>query len=128
MSAGFSSAIWPMPERKADFTFLPQSSFVLHKNLLKCLLLALAVVSAPEVRAQDLGPHDMSGSGCVNCHGLTVPTTQIEKKNANLWGNFEEPAYSGENSETTPADVPGATEQNPSSHSEACLVCHDGSI
>jgi hypothetical protein len=85
------------------------------------LVLVLASVSV----AQDLGPHNINGQGCLSCHASNSVEPQISS--AYLWGDFTNTTYPAVDGGTliVGAELNGA---DPSSHSAVCLVCHDGSI
>jgi hypothetical protein len=115
-----------MPERKARFHSCRKPGTVQQKRFPGCLLLIFAVLSAGELlHAEDLGPHDMAGAGCVNCHALTLPTSKTET--VTCWGNFDGDPYATRQVEMLESG-PELSSQTPSSHSEACLICHDGSM
>ena len=115
-----------MPERKSDLHLSKRPNCAQQRRLLGSLLLIFAFLDASQLlHAEDLGPHDIAGAGCITCHALRLPTRKVES--ANLWGNFNQPAYTSGDSET-PMEAHALTDETPSSHSEACLICHDGSM
>ena len=65
--------------------------------------LVFATVSA----AQDLGPHNINGQGCLSCHTSDTPDPSSIGASFNF-GTF--------------------SDQDPSSHSAVCLACHDGKM
>ncbi len=65
--------------------------------------LVLASVSA----AQDLGPHNINGQGCLSCH----TSNTVDPNNVAVSFNFGT-----------------FSEQDPSFHSAVCLSCHDGTL
>jgi hypothetical protein len=69
-------------------------------------LLVTVALSAVTV-AQDLGPHNINGQGCLSCHNSTVVDP------SNVMSSFNFGAF---------------PEQDPTSHSAVCLSCHDGSF
>ena len=88
--------------------------------------LSLTLVLTARVSAQDLGPHNINGQRCLSCHG----TDNVDPGNVAstyLWGDFSTTIYSTSEGGalTVSADL---TDQDPSFHSAACLVCHDGAL
>src|SRR6266516_5191803 len=86
-----------------------------------CSLVLTAVVSA-----QDLGPHDINGQGCLSCH----TTTNVDPSNVAatfLRGSDTGTTYStyGGGTLTVSSTL---TDRDPSFHSAICLACHDGVI
>jgi len=69
-------------------------------------LLVTVVLSAVTV-AQDLGPHNINGQGCLSCHN----SNNVDPKNVGASFNFG-----------------SFDSQDPSFHSAVCLTCHNGSI
>jgi hypothetical protein len=88
-------------------------------------LLLTVVLSAVTV-AQDLGPHNINGQGCLTCH----TSTNVDPANVSAtyrWGQFTQATYSTYNGGSLTVG-PQLTDQDPNFHSAVCLVCHDGSL
>jgi hypothetical protein len=88
-------------------------------------LLCILVFAGLSV-AQDLGPHDINGQGCLSCHS----TSNVDPSNVAatfLWGNFSQTTYTTYGGGVLSVG-PGLTDQDPSFHSATCLSCHDGDV
>jgi len=69
--------------------------------------LLVTVVLSAVTTAQDLGPHNINGQGCLSCHNSNT----VDPSNVGASFNF------------------GTFDsQDPSFHSAVCLSCHDGSM
>lgn len=92
-----------------------------HLQILLCSLVFTAALSA-----EDLGPHDIKGQGCLSCHS----TANVDPTNVAatfIWSDFMNATYPKYGGGVLTVG-PGLTDQDPAFHSAACLVCHDGNI
>jgi hypothetical protein len=96
------------------------------KKMIRSTSLLCTLAFTVALSAQDLGPHDINGLGCLSCH----TSTNVDPSNVAatyLWGDFNNTTYSTYGGGTLTAG-PDMTDRDPQFYSAACLVCHDGAV